>query len=189
MTRLAPGLLVAAPPLGDPNFEQSVVLLAAHSEEGAFGWVVNGAELMSLEELLQRAEVTTARLQSFSNGVVRAGGPVGTEQVWLLYRTESRLPGLDEQFDVGGGITACSSRKLLEEMALGRAPEPLIGIAGYAGWGPFQLEEEIRSGAWLPTAIDASLVFGAGGSDSWLAAYERAGTSAIAFTSRVVGSA
>lgn len=189
MTALAPGLLVAAPPLGDPNFERSVVLLAAHSSEGAFGWVVNGAEIMSLAELLERTEVTSRRLSSKSVGVVRAGGPVGTEQVWLLYPTASRIRNLDEQFDVGGGITACSSRRLLEELALGRAPEQLVGVAGYAGWGPSQLEEEIRAGAWLPTAIDASLVFDLSGPDSWLAAYERAGTSAIAFTSRVVGSA
>jgi putative transcriptional regulator len=189
MSPLAPGLLVAAPPLGDPNFGRSVVLLAAHSEEGAFGWVINGTELMTMAELLERAEVTTKRLLSLSTGVVRAGGPVGTEQVWLLYPTTSRVADLDDQFDVGGGITACSSRRLLEELALGRAPEPLIGIAGYAGWGPDQLEEEIRSGAWLPTDIDPSLVFELSGPDSWLAAYERAGTSAIAFTSRVVGSA
>src|SRR6185436_11923030 len=30
MSSLAPGLLVAAPPLADPNFDRSVVLLAAH---------------------------------------------------------------------------------------------------------------------------------------------------------------
>lgn len=189
MSTLAPGLLVAAPPLGDPNFGRSVVLLAAHSEEGAFGWVINGAELMTLEELLQRAEVVTQRAIELSSGVVRAGGPVGTEQVWLLYPTERRLSHLEDQFDIGGGITACSSRKLLEEMAKGRAPSPLIGVAGYAGWGPSQLEDEIRSGAWLPMDIDASLLFDLEGPDTWLAAYERAGTSAIAFTSRVVGSA
>jgi putative transcriptional regulator len=74
-------------------------------------------------------------------------------------------------------------------LARGRAPSPLIGIAGYAGWGPSQLEDEILAGAWLPTDIDASLVFDLEGPETWLAAYERAGTSAIAFTSRVVGSA
>ncbi|MGC4066750.1 MAG: YqgE/AlgH family protein [Polyangiaceae bacterium] len=59
MSGLAPGLIVAAPPLGDPNFERSVVLLASHGPEGAFGWIINGRELMPLSELLVRAEVTT----------------------------------------------------------------------------------------------------------------------------------
>jgi len=52
MSKLAPGLLLAAPPLADPNFDKSVVLLASHGDEGAFGWVLNGRPLMSLSELL-----------------------------------------------------------------------------------------------------------------------------------------
>jgi putative transcriptional regulator len=187
MSMLAPGLLVAAPPLGDPNFERSVVLLAAHSPEGAFGWVINGPELMTLEELLDRAEVKETHNSKLPAGVVRSGGPVGPEQVWLLYPTHSRLLDLDAQFDIGSGVTACSSRRILEELARGRAPTPLLGVAGYAGWGPSQLEDEIRAGAWLPTDVEASWIFGVQSSDVWLAAYERAGTSAIAFTSRVVG--
>src|SRR5688572_27582149 len=62
MSELAPGLLVAAPPLGDPNFDQSVVLLAAHGDDGAFGWVINGRNLMTLSELLVRAEITKSEL-------------------------------------------------------------------------------------------------------------------------------
>src|SRR6476646_3872274 len=54
---LAPGLLVAAPRLGDRNFDRSVVLLAAHGPDGAFGWVINGREVMTVDELLTRAEV------------------------------------------------------------------------------------------------------------------------------------
>src|ERR1043165_8011735 len=57
MSSLAPGLLVAAPPLADPNFDRSVVLLAAHGPEGAFGWVITGREVMTVGELIDRAEV------------------------------------------------------------------------------------------------------------------------------------
>jgi putative transcriptional regulator len=116
MSQLAPGLLVAAPPLGDPNFERSVVLLAAHSEEGAFGWVINGQELMTITELLSRADAPKLS-GNVAPGIVRAGGPVGKEQVWLLYRTQDRIAGLDDQMDVGFGITASSSRKLLTRLA------------------------------------------------------------------------
>ncbi len=188
MSQLAPGLLLAAPPLGDPNFERSVVLLAAHNDEGAFGWVLNGEELMSLAELLRRADVPVVS-GTVPKGVVRVGGPVGTEQVWLLYRTEDRVAELGDQLDVGCGITASSSRELLNKMADGLSPEPIVGIAGYAGWGPGQLEDEIRAGAWLPADAEASLLFDEEPGDLWLRAYERLGTTAIAFTSRTVGSA
>ena len=185
---LAPGLLVAAPPLGDPNFDQSVVLLAAHGPEGAFGWVINGRDVMTLEELLERVEMKSGKSRPL-RGHVRLGGPVAQEQVWLVYRTEDKIVGVDEQFDIGCGITASPSRRMLEALADGSAPESLVGLLGYAGWAPSQLENEIRGGAWLPTDADASLVFDVPRHEVWTQAYERLGATPIAFTSRTVGSA
>ncbi len=188
MSQLAPGLLLAAPPLGDPNFERSVVLLAAHGDSGAFGWVINGAELMTLGELLERTDVSP-KVDVEGTGVVRSGGPVGSEQVWLLYPTSEKPDSIDDQFDIGCGITASSSRLLLDELANGNAPRSIVGVAGYAGWGPSQLEEEIRQGSWMPSEADASLLFSGDPNTLWLRAYERLGMSAIAFSSRIVGSA
>ncbi len=187
MSVLAPGLLVAAPPLGDPNFDRSVVLLAAHGPDGAFGWIINGRELMTLPELLVRAEITEKLIQA--PGHVRVGGPVSPEQVWLVYKTEERLPDIEGQFEVGQGITASASRKVLEAVASGYAPSRLLGLVGYAGWAPMQLENEIRVGAWLPTDVDAEIVFEVATSDTWTRAYQRLGTTPIAFTTRTVGSA
>lgn len=189
MSPLAPGLLVAAPPLGDPNFDRSVVLLAAHGEEGAFGWVVNGRDVMTIEDLLVRAQIVPEDMVVSAPGNVRLGGPVAQEQAWLLYRTEHRPKDFDEQFDVAAGITASPSRRLLDLVAGGEAPSSLIGLIGYAGWAPSQLEEEIRHGAWLPTDAHASLVFEVPRDQIWQRAYERAGVTPIAFTSRTVGSA
>src|SRR6185369_9087414 len=102
MSVLAPGLLVASPPPGDPNFDRSVVLLAAHGPEGAFGWIINGPELMTLPELLVRAEITEQAIEA--SGSVRVGGPVSREQVWLVYKSEDRFDDIDGQFEVGNGI-------------------------------------------------------------------------------------
>jgi putative transcriptional regulator len=184
---LAPGLLVAAPPLGDPNFDRSVVLLAAHSAEGAFGWVINGREVMTLSELVVRAQVTDRELDL--HGSVRIGGPVSPEQVWLIYRTEERFEDIDGQIDVGHGICACASRKVLEAIANGARPESVIALVGFAGWGPSQLEGEILHGAWLPTDVEPGIVFDVPIADRWHHAYERVGTTPIAFTTRIVGSA
>jgi len=187
MSSLAPGLLVAAPPLGDPNFDRSVVLLAAHGPEGAFGWIINGRELMTVSELLIRAELVESAVETA--GAVRVGGPVSPEQVWLVYRSDERLPELEGQFEVGVGITASASRSVLEAIAAGRAPRSLVGFAGYAGWAPSQLENEIRNGAWLPTDVEPDIVFDVPREQVWHGAYERIGATPIAFTSRTVGSA
>jgi putative transcriptional regulator len=184
---LSPGLLVAAPPLGDPNFDRSVVLLAAHGPEGAFGWIVNGRHVMTVQELLVRADVTDREITV--PGIVRVGGPVAPEQVWLVYRNNHKLAGVEGQFEVGDGIVATASRKVLELIAEGTSPEGVIGYIGYAGWAPSQLEDEILAGAWLPTDVHAELIFDVPADDAWAKAYERAGTSPMAFTSRTVGSA
>jgi putative transcriptional regulator len=187
MSELAPGLLVAAPPLGDPNFDRSVVLLAAHGPDGAFGWIINGRELMTVPELLVRAEITEQHIEV--PGSVRMGGPVAQEQVWLIYRSEERFVDIEGQIDVGDGITACASRKALEAVARGFVPKSLLGLVGYAGWAPHQLENEIRVGAWLPTDLDCDVVFEVPPDNAWTRAYELAGTTPIAFTTRTVGSA
>jgi len=184
---LAPGFLLAAPPLGDPNFDRSVVLLAAHGPDGAFGWVINGRELMTLGELLVRADVTESELDV--PGSVRVGGPVSPEQVWIVYRTDERFAEIEGQFHVGPGVTASASRKVLEAIAGGTVPESLLALVGYAGWAPSQLEQEISRGAWLPCDLESSLVFDVPREQLWRAAYERAGVTPIAFTSRTVGSA
>jgi putative transcriptional regulator len=184
---LAPGFLIAAPPLGDPNFDRSVVLLAAHGPDGAFGWVLNGREVMTLGELLVRADLVTEAPDL--SGSVRVGGPVSPDQVWLVYRADERFDAFDGQLDVGDGVIASASRRVLEAIAAGEVPNDLMALVGYAGWAPGQIENEIRAGAWLPTELEAALVFDVPRKELWQTAYERAGTTPIAFTSRTVGSA
>ncbi len=185
MSVLAPGILIAAPPLGDPNFDRSVVLLASHDEKGAFGWVINGPTMMTLEQLLVRAEITEDVVEL--PGQVRRGGPVSEEQVWLVYPESSRLVGVDGQFQVAPGIVATASRSFLERLGQGQKVPRLLAFAGYAGWGPGQLENEIRVGGWLPGPAEDVLVFDTPADQAWTRAYERLGTSPMAFTSRTVG--
>jgi putative transcriptional regulator len=185
MSVLAPGFLVAAPPLGDPNFDRSVVLVAAHGDEGAFGWVINGREVMTLSELIERAEVTPAASSRVLAGSVRVGGPVAPEQAWLVYPERARFADVEGQVEVGPGVLACASRRALELIAEGAAPAELFGLLGYAGWAPGQLENEIRVGAWLPVDLDVALVFDVPREELWQRAYEKVGATPMSFTSRV----
>jgi putative transcriptional regulator len=184
---LAPGLLLAAPPLADPNFERSVVLLSAHGPDGAFGWVLNGQRAMSLSELFVRTEL--AAEAPAIPGVVRVGGPVSQDQVWLLYPTGALPAALEGQLEVAQGITSSASRKVLEVILAGQVPERLVTLVGYAGWGPGQLENEIMAGAWLPTDVTAEVVFDTPLADLWARAYARIGATPMSFTTRTVGSA
>ncbi len=45
--------------------------------------------------------------------------------------------------------------------------EPSLIVANYAGWGPGQLDAEIKEGSWLLTPATASLVFGTDDAEGW----------------------
>mgnify|MGYP000935248292 CR=1 FL=1 len=76
---LAPGLLLAAPRLEDPNFLRSVVLLGQHDDDGAIGWVLNGQPLPPVSRVLRDAglvpdDVDLPPTDSYGS-LVRVAGP------------------------------------------------------------------------------------------------------------------
>ena len=173
---LAPGLLLAAPSLRDPNFMHSVVLLGRAGEEGALGWVVNGRELMSVRELLTSSDLVPAGqpipdTPSFASAV-RVGGPVAPAAGWLLYR---RLPQpLPGEITVGADLGVTGELAAFSALLAGRGPADFRMLLGCAGWAPGQLEAEIGAGAWLPATVTPSLVMDAQAALVWDEAYHLA---------------
>ncbi len=87
---LAPGLLIASPPLGDPNFDRTVVLLAIHGEGGALGFVINRPAPMALGELLSFAGYGNTGGKDGSK--VYLGGPVQPSSGGSSASTRSSAP-------------------------------------------------------------------------------------------------
>lgn len=190
---LAPGLLLAAPRLGDPNFERTVVLLGHHDGSGALGWVLNGRATVPVRQLLRDADlipegVVLPETPSF-DAVARVGGPVMPGSAWIVFERDAGLPSYPGEHDLGHGFVATGAREAVEAVARGKGPRFFHVLLGYAGWGPGQLEGEIRAGAWLPADIDAALLRTHDVDALWGTAYRSAGTSPIAFSGTTRGSA
>src|SRR5687767_11768208 len=105
---LAPGLLLAAPRLADPNFEKTVVLLGRHDGEGALGWVINGRELAPVGELIIASELFPKETRipsgpSFQR-VACVGGPVAPATGWLMYRRNDDQDPLPGELSLGGEL-------------------------------------------------------------------------------------
>lgn len=190
---LAPGFLLAAPKLGDPNFERSVVLMGQHDSSGALGWVLNGRAIVPVRQLLRDASlippgVTLPDHPSF-DAAARVGGPVMAGSAWLIFEREPGGPVYDGEHELGGSFFATGARAAIEAIARGEGPRVFRLLLGYAGWGPEQLEGEIRAGAWLPADVDHELLRSHGPEGMWDAAYKGMGASPFAFTSTARGSA
>ena len=189
---IEPGLLLAAPRMGDPNFEGTVVLLGAHEEGGSLGWTVNGVTLADAADIVRATGIVSAgdKLPTAFDGPALSGGPVSPESVWILYRRVEGAEALPGSIVVGDDIGVTSSMDALRSLIAGHGPRELRLLIGYAGWGPGQLEHEISKGAWLPTAADAKLLFDGTPETLWQRAYAGAiGTIPAAFVGTTRGSA
>lgn len=188
---LAPGLLLAAPRLGDPNFERTVVLLARHDDEGALGWVINGRALGTVRELLAGADLVPEGVSLPTVGpyarTARTGGPVQPRTGWVLYRRNTGA--LSGEIDAGDALAVTGDAAALADL-LRRRDRDFRLFLGYAGWGPGQLEGEVREGVWLPCDVHADLVFDGDPESLWDTAYQRViGTLPGAFIRTKGGSA
>jgi putative transcriptional regulator len=182
---LAPGLLLAAPSLHDPHFEKTVVLLGRSGDEGALGWVINGRELMTVNELFTSSDLVpegtaVPPAEGFSR-CARVGGPVAPAAGWLVYR---RLPeALAGEIALGPDLAVSGELSSFTDLLRGVGPREFRLVLGCAGWAPRQLEAEIGAGAWLPAGVDADLIFGTPLDEIWDEAYRRTvGAGPAAFT-------
>lgn len=149
MDSLAGKLLVASADLADPNFERTVVLVVYHDDEGAFGLVLNRVAEIRLAAAWQAWMKEPCAIDA----PVMIGGPVTGPPVAL--HDDTALA--DE--DVVPGVCFSRSTELLV-MLVADKTEPLRVFAGYAGWGPGQLEGELEGGSWGVIAATHDLVFG-----------------------------
>ncbi|MEI7703880.1 MAG: YqgE/AlgH family protein [Deltaproteobacteria bacterium] len=176
-SHLAPGFLVAAPGLRDPNFAGSLVLMTGHRKAGSMGFVVNRAAPVAAGDLLATVDAALgelARASVHGKRPVLVGGPVSPEQLWMLYR---RGPGGDEDeaIRVGRNLAVGSSRAILETVLRDDGSRLLQLFVGYAGWATMQLEEEISQGSWVPMGLDEDLVTTVPLHDRWSEAVRRLG--------------
>ena len=177
LSSLAPGMLIAAPPLGDPNFDRTVVLLAVHGDEGALGFVVNRTAPMRLGELLVLAGYGDAGITD--DTPVYVGGPVQPSSGWIVCVDPTLVADENGVIAVGDRVRVTSSRSAFEALVRDVErrppfePDPLrrMVMLGYSGWGPGQLEGEIAAGAWLPVPLDEGVLFDVALGDRWEQAY------------------
>jgi putative transcriptional regulator len=144
--------LVAAKSLLDANFSETVVLLIDYNEDGAMGVVINRPTEVQLSAVLPEMKELEKRTD-----FVYIGGPVDRSQLLLLVRTQHNLEG---SLPVFGDVYASIRRSVLRKMM--DTPETKAqfrAYAGYAGWGPGQLDNEVSRGDWYILPADTETIF------------------------------
>lgn len=165
-------LLVAAPSLEDP-FHHSVILLLEHDESGTLGVVLNQPTTLDVGTVLPTwRDHLTGTPHLYQGGPVAVDSALGLAALGPAVREPDEPEGFRRVFGPVGIIDLDAAADTL-------APhlQALRIYAGYAGWGPGQLEDELDRGSWaVITPIDPVVdAFHADASGMWSEVLRRAG--------------
>jgi putative transcriptional regulator len=143
-------LLLDGGKLAGSFFHRTVVLICEHNADGAFGLVINRSSGRKIGEAL----VADLR-DHLKASELFLGGPVQETALSFLHS--------DEFLPDANVIPNLSLSHSLEELVdLGEAFSPTQKIkvfAGYAGWSPGQLDDEMKRGSWLTHRAKLEHVF------------------------------
>lgn len=147
--------LIAMPDMGDPVFAGTVTYILVHDEDGALGVIINRPLEVALQEVFEASQIT-----EFDSDVgeypVYHGGPVTPEQGFILHRRRERSWSSAISNE---DMSLTTSRDILVDIASDEGPEEFIFCLGYSGWTKGQIEEELKSNAWLTVKADTDIIF------------------------------
>lgn len=165
MDSLRGKLLIASPTLRDGNFSRTVVLIAAHDDDGALGVVLNRPSEMVVADAVERLETLCAGFER-----VYFGGPVEPGSVLVLAEFDDpSLAAVLIDGDLGLPNVAASAAELGEGVRRARC------FAGHAGWGPGQLDAELEAEAWIVEGLAPGDAWAEAGEELWSQVLERKG--------------
>ncbi len=162
-------LLVAAPGMRDPRFRRAVILLVEHSAKGAFGLVLNRPMgSVDISRMLPKKKAGELRKEVEID--LHYGGPVRSRTGYVLYEDKKHFPN---SIRVGKNIAVSSDASILNAIARGEGPKKIMIALGYSGWGPGQLETELRRGDWFTAPASDDILFGKSEKTKWERAMAR----------------
>jgi putative transcriptional regulator len=156
-------LLVSSPALVDPNFRKTVVLIAHHDEEGAMGLVLSRPSDVTALEAVPALDGLPG-----SGDPIFVGGPVQPDAFMALAEFED----VDEAAaPIFGAIGFMPAESEPDDLSIRR----LRLFAGYAGWGPGQLEAELAEPSWIVVPAEPDDAFADDPDELWRSVVHRKG--------------
>ncbi len=143
-------ILISSSTMDDANFQDSMIFIAEHNENGAMAFVINKMADRPLNALLEFSNSPSFPLYS--------GGPVDKEHLFFIHRRNDLITGGTKIIDniyLGGDF----------KQAIAHINNKMINDAdikifiGYCGWDYGELEAEIADGSWLLMDSDCEIVF------------------------------
>lgn len=157
-------LLVATPSLNGSIFEKVLIFICAHDEEGTVGAVINkNVGTITSDELYKLLDIKK-HYRLMKNYPIHYGGPVEEKKLFVLSASKEQKA----TFKTGQKLTLYTNAEgFLSDVIKGKQKDDFILIKGFCGWGPNQLEEEIKENSWILADVDYKTIFAKKSSKAW----------------------
>ena len=167
-------LLLAMPGMPDPRFAGATIAMCLHDENGALGIGIDSVlDGVTLHPLLEDLGIDPGVAPDCR---VLMGGPVESSRGFVLHSPEwTSAADPDASLPVGGQWALSASRDVLVAIAEGNGPAQWLVALGYAGWGPGQLDGEMRRHGWYAAQGHAEVLFDTPAPNRWSAAWKAEG--------------
>ena len=151
-------ILLSEPFLPDSNFERSVILLCSHDNTGSFGFVINKASKIKINQVVESEEKM--------EDIVYIGGPVQQNTLHFLHTLGDKIEG---SYEVLNGIYWGGNFEQLSELISLKlvTNTEYRFFLGYSGWAEGQLENEIKQKSWIISNQYNNDIFGYKSEDLW----------------------
>lgn len=138
-------ILISEPFLREPFFKRSVIILTEHNELGSMGFILN-------KPIEMKSNGSIANFSQF-NGPLFLGGPLNKNQLFFIHTLGEKVKGslkISDGLYLGGDLKIIT--RLIETKRV--KPSEFRLFAGYSGWGPNQLNQEIKEKSWIVADTD-----------------------------------
>lgn len=147
--------LIAMPTLLDPNFAYTVTCICEHTHEGAVGIITNRMHSdITGKDIFEELNIDYVDEAAFIP--IFSGGPVHINEIFVLHGPPFEWEGC---LVITPFLAMSNTMDILRAVAKGKGPESVVITIGCAGWGPDQLEAEIRANAWLTCPVFEENIF------------------------------
>ncbi|SDD81072.1 putative transcriptional regulator [Mucilaginibacter pineti] len=133
-------LLISEPFMMDPNFKRSVIILTEYSADGAMGFILNHQGEYLLGDVLPDV--------SYSEMPVYEGGPVAKNTLHFIHRCPEKIEG---GIEIANGVFWGGDFEQVKQLVSNYQLDDteIKFFAGYSGWTPKQLDDEIIADSWI----------------------------------------
>ena len=166
-------IICALPQLNDIFFSKSIIYLTHHNKDGAVGIVLNH-KIMTIKaaQLFQKLNIGNVSKNLETDFLFHVGGPLNQNNGFILHTKDYESKST---IKVSKQVKLTCSTEIISDIAQNKGPKQFFISLGYSGWGPGQLENEIKKNSWINLNEELDLLFEIDPEKKWKNALQKTG--------------